>query len=313
MPLGAITSGDRLQKLALKLLSSNVGFHRVNLAMMLSGAFWAIYSVKDHLDNAKLKKYILLLCFIMFYALALTGGRTGYATWGAIGLIFSIMLWKRLLVYGPIFILIILALVPAARERFEMGFDEESADTKTEAMYENQVVSEDSDVDLYTVTSGRTIAWPYVIEKIKERPLLGYGKEAMLSAGVAHFLFEEYGERFPHPHNLYLQWIFDNGLLFFIPVLALFYYLIKYSLSLLRDKSAREYQLIGAISLSLILALLIAGIGSQTFYPREGSVPMWAAIFIMLRVYVQRSKLNKLKMNQDQDTKEHLDLWNLPK
>jgi len=30
--------------------------------------------------------------------------------------------------------------------------------------------------------------------------------------------------------------------------------------------------------------------GSQTFYPREGSVGMWAAIGLLLRVWVERKK-----------------------
>jgi hypothetical protein len=33
---------------------------------------------------------------------------------------------------------------------------------------------------------------------------------------------------------------------------------------------------------------LIAGIGAQTFYPREGVVPMWAALAVALRLWVQR-------------------------
>ena len=46
----------------------------------------------------------------------------------------------------------------------------------------------------------------------------------------------------------------------------------------------------GGVCLALVLALLIAAIGSQTFYPREGSVGMWAAIGLMLRMSVQRER-----------------------
>jgi hypothetical protein len=41
---------------------------------------------------------------------------------------------------------------------------------------------------------------------------------------------------------------------------------------------------------ALVLALLIAGMGSQTFYPREGALGIWAAIGITLRVWVERAR-----------------------
>jgi len=36
-----------------------------------------------------------------------------------------------------------------------------------------------------------------------------------------------------------------------------------------------------------VLALMVGAFGGQTFYPREGSVGMWAAIGLLLRVHVQ--------------------------
>ena len=41
---------------------------------------------------------------------------------------------------------------------------------------------------------------------------------------------------------------------------------------------------------ALVLALLAAALGSQTFYPREGAIGMWAAMGIMLRVYEDRER-----------------------
>ena len=42
------------------------------------------------------------------------------------------------------------------------------------------------------------------------------------------------------------------------------------------------------MALALVLSLLVAGLGSQTFYPREGSVGMWCAIGLLLRVDRER-------------------------
>ena len=50
------------------------------------------------------------------------------------------------------------------------------------------------------------------------------------------------------------------------------------------DDTDVVYVAIGGMCLSLVLAFLIASMGSQTFYPREGAVGMWCAIGLMLRV-----------------------------
>jgi hypothetical protein len=41
---------------------------------------------------------------------------------------------------------------------------------------------------------------------------------------------------------------------------------------------------IGGVATSLLLALLIAGFGSQSFYPREGAVGMWCALGLLMRL-----------------------------
>jgi hypothetical protein len=46
----------------------------------------------------------------------------------------------------------------------------------------------------------------------------------------------------------------------------------------------------GGACLALILALLVASVGSQTFYPREGAVGLWCVIGLMLRVKVERDR-----------------------
>jgi len=291
MPVGALLSGDELQRLAIKLLSSNVGFHRVNIAMLMAGYFWAVFSYREVIG----KRYYLYLygvCLLMFYALALTGGRTGYVTWGVLGIIFAALKWRRILFLGPIILLTVIALVPAAQERLMMGFDEESVDQHNAELEKDNLVANRGGVDLYTVTSGRTSAWPFVLEEISAAPYIGYGKEAMIRSGISAYLYETYGELFPHPHNMYLQWLLDNGIIGFLPVILFYLLVIKYSISLLLDKRSALFVTIGGVTLALVGAMLIAGIGSQTFYPREGAVGMWGAIFLMLRVYHERSKFD---------------------
>ena len=47
------------------------------------------------------------------------------------------------------------------------------------------------------------------------------------------------------------------------------------------------------MALSLTLAQLGAGIGSQHVYPTESTLGVWAAIFLSLRVYVEQAKVRE--------------------
>jgi hypothetical protein len=66
--------------------------------------------------------------------------------------------------------------------------------------------------------------------------------------------------------------------------------MIIWSLKLFFDDSNALYVVTGGMALTFILALLIAGAGSQTFYPREGAVGMRCVIGLMMRVKVEREK-----------------------
>jgi O-antigen ligase len=126
--------------------------------------------------------------------------------------------------------------------------------------------------------------------KIREAPLLGHGKMAMQRTGITLFLYNEYGEIFPHPHNAYLEMVLDNGLVGFVLVLPFYAVVLARSMSLLRDRRSLVFVAAGGVATALVTALLVGAIGSQTFYPREGSVGMWCAIFLMLRVWVERRR-----------------------
>jgi O-antigen ligase len=294
MPLEVLTSGGDLTERSGKILSNEVGYHRVNLSMMLAGASWAFFTLYS-VEKIKRNKFIFLFASLfVFFAQALTGGRTGYATWAVIGAILSSLKWRRYLVLAPIFAVVILLTIPAVKERLLMGFSPDSADENR--LIEEVQTSADKGYDLYTITSGRNFAWPFVIEKIAERPMVGFGREAMMTQGISSFLWTEYRESFPHPHNMYLQWVLDNGILGLIPILILFGTVLKYSVKMFLSKESDINVAVGGITISLVSALMIAGMGSQTIYPREGSVGMWCAIGLLLRLYVDSKNKNKIEI-----------------
>ena len=288
MPLSSITAGEELSERSLKILMNEIGYHRVNLSMMLAGASWAVFASREFIGDKRVR-WMLLASVIIFFAQMLTGGRMGYFTWAVVGLVLLWSRWRRYLLLAPIVVAGVLFLVPGAWERMSQGFGEEPA--QESSRFEKMGYEQNDGPDTYSITSGRNVAWPLVINKIKESPLTGYGKEAMVQTGLTHYLLTEYGELFPHPHNAYLQLLLDNGILAALCILLFYVLMTKYSYSLFRDSRSSEFIAAGGCCLALLLALLVASMGSQTFYPREGAVGMWCAIGLMLRVYVQRNHL----------------------
>ncbi len=289
MPLSTLTTGADLGARSLKILMREVGYHRVNIAVILAGGAWAVFVARAMVEKRTQMLMITLMSFLVAFGLALTGGRAGYATWAAVGVVLALIRWRKYLVLGPVVVMALLSFVPAVRDRLLNGFTEESRDTNALVQETEQI--QGGKADMYTVTAGRNVAWPAVIAQIKEAPFVGHGREAMQNTGIATMLYLNYGEDFPHPHNAYLQWLLDNGWLGAIPVFLFYLIVLTRSVSLFRDSRNPLFVVTGGMCLALVAALLIGGIGSQTFYPREGAVGMWCAIGLMMRMYVERAKI----------------------
>ena len=289
MPLGLLADGSALSDRALRVFDREIGYHRVDLAALTAGGFWAIMNYRASIDSRAWKLALLVSALIVLLALALTGGRTGYGTWAALGMFFALMRSKKYLIAVPIVGMLVLVLVPAAQERMTYGFNEEEVEASIERFGTDDLVY--GGVDLNAVTSGRAIAWPFVIEKIGEAPWLGHGQLAMKRTGISLELMDTFGrgQSFPHPHNAYLELILDNGLIGAFPVLLFFFFVVKSSLRTLRDRQHAFESAVAAVTLSFIGAQMLASIGSQSFYPVAGTVVMWSAIGLQLRVLVQRT------------------------
>lgn len=291
MKLGSLgLSGESLQRKALKVLSNSVGYHRVNISMIMSGAFWAVFCLKEYVSSKHFYLLIIPSCLSILAAMAMTGGRTGYATWGLLGFVFCLFKWRKYFLLAPVVLIAITIAAPSAVERMMMGLVDEEETSFDES---SSIEFDGNNLDTQTITSGRSVAWPEVWKEIGEAPFLGYGRNAMMNTGVTQRLLIEQGESFPHPHNAYLEWLLDNGSIAAIPVFLFYFLMLKYSWSLLRDKKEVIYVVAGGMSFSLICAFLLAGSGSQTFYPREGAVGMWVGMGLMLRVYIERKKVSK--------------------
>ncbi|MEO8352697.1 MAG: O-antigen ligase family protein [Chthoniobacteraceae bacterium] len=276
MPLSSAVSGN-LAGRASKITQNEIGYNRVTLSMMLAGACWAVVGTLPLVRRRWHKLALLGVAGAVALAQALTGGRIGYAAWGMVGTTLGILRWRKFLFIVPVVAIVVGIAFPKVRERMFQGFGGEKGHMAVET-------SE------YEMTSGRNLAWPRVLEKIGEAPLLGYGREAMTSTGIAAGLWEELGESFPHPHQAYFEVLLDNGAVGFFLMIPVFFYSLWQSARLLLDRSDPLICAVGCASFSLLLALMLGSLGGQTFYPREGAVGLWAAIGLMMRVSVERAR-----------------------
>lgn len=288
MPLSTVTSGADLSERSLKILMNEVGYHRVNIAVMLAGGTWAVFALRPMAKTGRVALLVTIASALTLFGLALTGGRAGYATWAVVGLLMASIRWRKYLLIAPIAVALVIAFVPAVQQRMLQGFTAESRDVANPTASTVQI--QGGGADAYTITAGRNIAWPVVIGKIRKAPWFGYGREAMRSQGISSYLATQLNEDFGHPHNAYLQWLLDNGWVGAVPVFLFLFLVLRRSMSLFADSRSPVFVVVGGVSLALVFAQLVGGLGSQTFYPVEGTVGMWCAIGVMLRVHLERQR-----------------------
>jgi O-antigen ligase len=243
--------------------------------MIFSGASWAILSLLVLVKKRRDKLLLVGAAAVVALAQAETGGRAGYVTWGLIGLIVCIFRWRRFLPLLPLLALGICIFLPGVRDRMLQGFVDTPKGEK---------------VDEFVITSGRTVAWSYVIADIWKSPIIGYGRQAMIRIGIWQRILEEQGpgETFPNPHNAYLEVLLDNGFVGFFLAMPFYVVVVWLSFKVFRDWSDPLFCAAGGTALTLVLGLLFSSMGGESFYPKESSLGMWCAIGILLRVCVQR-------------------------
>jgi O-antigen ligase len=279
MPLESALGGggERIQHTRLKVCRS-IGYSAPDMSTILAGASWGMLAALPLMRKKKYWIIVLTAAGLITFGQALTGGRAGYAAWGATGLVLCLLKWRKFLLLAPVALLLLPIMLPATAERMLFGFGQRDA--------AGQTMTDD-----YEVTSGRTLIWPHVIDKIGESPMVGYGRLGMRRSGLTEYLRQTYGEfeAFPHPHNMYLETLLDNGIIGTIPIFIFWGVMVVYAARLFRSGNPL-YSAAGGLALALMLAQLFAGIGSQHFYPRESTFCVWVAMFLSLRVYVEQSR-----------------------
>jgi len=277
MPLSGIGSGAELSAQAARRIHRDVGYHRVNISMMLAGATWAIYCCAGLFAAAWQRVLVWAIAGVTLFGQMLTGGRMGYVAFLAIGGLLAVAKWRKLLLVGPLCLLALVLVVPSARERMLMGFGSNRGGI---------VVRQDTD----EITAGRVNIWPLCIERIKERPLFGWGRSGFHVAGVGQIALRELGEEWPHPHNAYLEYLLDTGIVGMLLTIPIYATMVVWAFQLLRMQDAFPTA-VGGAAFSLFMAQLIAGMGSQTLYTSESVVMMWTVGGLLVRAWLEHDKV----------------------
>ena len=273
IPPGAILSGNSIE--IARNRCSDIGYSAVDTSVFLAGAFWAIIATIPMLSLKKYKAIVLATAGLVAFSQALTGGRAGYVAWGATGLVLCLLKWRRYLLLAPVAVILLPIVMPGAVERMFTGFGETDV---TGQITRNK----------NAITSDRMLIWPYVIDKIGESPIIGHGRLAMNRTGLTATIETEHpGTGAAQPHNMYLETLLDNGILGSIPIVLFWGIVVVYAGRLFKSDN-RLCSAVGGITLSLMLTQLVAGLGSQHFYPEESTLGVWAAMFLMMRVYLEQ-------------------------
>jgi O-antigen ligase len=263
---------------------TDIGYGAVDMSTMLAGVSWGILATLPLISRKKYRWLGLAAAIMVLYGQALTGGRAGYLAWAVIGLTLCVFKWRKYLVLAPVALVLLPIVFPGAAARMLEGFGQTN-------------VAGQATTDLNAVTSDRTVFWPHIVRKIYESPWHGYGRLAMARTGLRDQLEAEYpGINAPQPHNMYLESLLDNGVFGSLPMWLLWAVMVVCSARLFRNDN-RLYSAVGGVALSLMLAQLVAGIGSQHFYPEESTLGMWAAVLLALRVQVEEKRAQMMSLS----------------
>ncbi len=268
--------GDFIHAKRMK-LGNEIGYHTTDVSVMLAGACWAMLASLVLIRRKLLRLPVFAAAVVIAYGMALTGGRGGYLAWGATGLSMCLLKWRKYLLFAPVILMLLPIVLPGATTRLLEGFGVTD-------------VTGQRTVDEEAATSGRTLIWPYVVDRIAQSPWIGYGRLAMKRTGLYDQIEAEFpGTGAPHPHNVYLETLFDNGILGSVPILSFWIVTVVCSAKLFGSSNSL-YSAIGGLSFALVFSSLFAGVSGQHVYPQEHTFCLWVASFLMLRVHVEEKQ-----------------------
>lgn len=114
-----------------------------------------------------------------------------------------------------------------------------------------------------TTLTGRTLLWSAVMPAIRQKPILGHG---YLASTFVQFQVNAVSWAAPHLHNGFVEVLYNNGLIGFIPLLLINFVIVRNLIEVLRRvPSTDAIYRVGAGSLALYAHLFLNGLFNASF------------------------------------------------
>ncbi|MBU0719521.1 MAG: O-antigen ligase family protein, partial [Planctomycetes bacterium] len=252
-------------------IDRDTGLMAIDMSMVMAAGFWGTMCALRCWRTWLPKCGLVAAAGAMLLALGLCHSRGGYITWAVLGILFGVVRWRAVLVAAPVVVVAVFAIFPSVHERLTTGLD-------------SQTVTGDASTDWHSVTAGRsTRIWPPVFEQFTESPLIGSGRRAILRTAAYDKILETDGVVPDHPHNAYLELLVDAGILGFLPAMCLYGGIAVISIRLFRRARDPILVAVGGTSMACVVALMVASLGCQSFFPTQSTLGFWAAWALALR------------------------------
>ncbi len=281
----ALLGHEDLNERALRVFDRDIGYFKVQLATFTASCAWGFFVYANFMSSHKKRLLGYGGFSLMTVALMLTGGRGGAVAWAVCAMLFGMLKWRKMLFVLPVCIALAFVMVPGAENRYLAGV--EPGNTHHRAEPENLRRTDAEGHDLYAMTSGRVIVWPYVVKKIIQSPVIGYGMRAYEREGVFISMHEDgipFGIGFwSHPHNAFLMVLLDMGIVGGIIVFSFFWVIVRDSIRLFRQENGDEYTtLVAGFCLAFVVTALVSGMFACTLYPAQDNALEWCAIGLFM-------------------------------
>lgn len=238
-------------------------FHTRSLTALLALLFSVLYA---KFREKRALKWLFLALF-SFAAIVITSSRTALMACLLAVIVnefsdfrfLNLVSWRKVIPFLFIFsiLIVFIFIYPPMFERLSnIYFSLQSL------VIEKAVVDEGNFV---TVTQGRSRVWPLLFDKALERPLLGKG----VGTASAYSYYFSNNSRFTHPHNEYLRFFFDTGLLGLSLLLIAFLSIgRKLFQSIRREKSKRKQSSLFGLGALVVAATLFVtdNVGLYSFF-----------------------------------------------
>jgi O-antigen ligase len=262
-----------------RLLSKLVGVHANDLAGLLTMCFWAA-AVVAVLQRGKYVRYAVAAAACIFPAVVGCQSRAAYVANAAIAFALSAVRFRRMLLVFPLLIVAAVLLFPQVASRVMMGFDVKES------------TFSDNETDWNEVTAGRTYnIWEPVIRDIEASPIFGHGRLAIARKSCTIDILKREGFVPTHPHNSYLELMIDSGVIGLSITLALLVTVGYMGLSLLWTRGDPLVEIVGACGFLAVVNVMVLGMSSTFFYPKESSMWLLLTIALTTRIWaIQRER-----------------------